>query len=243
VSRARLIKPGFFLNEELAEMPPLARLLFAGLWTIADREGRLKDRPKRIKAEVLPYDDCDVDAMLDSLAAAGFIIRYCVKDEPYLAVAHFLDHQTPHHKEVDSAIPAPTCDDAVLTSTLSQACANVEPTMPPVSISVPVPVPVPKTVSNNGAKNSAEAFDSFWKLYPKKVDKGHARKAFTAALKKSDLATILAGVTRYAESVRGTEPRYIAGPSPWLNGERWDDENVPFLPQPEADMFNGCEIA
>src|SRR5262245_4448792 len=61
MARARLLKPGFFTNEDLVELPPAARLLFAGLWTLADREGRLEDRPKRIKLAVLPYDDVDVD--------------------------------------------------------------------------------------------------------------------------------------------------------------------------------------
>ena len=50
MARARNIKPGFFANENLAECDPLARLLFAGLWCLADREGRLEDRPKRIAA-------------------------------------------------------------------------------------------------------------------------------------------------------------------------------------------------
>ena len=39
MSRSRNIKPGFFKNEHLAECQPLARLLFIGLWTLADREG------------------------------------------------------------------------------------------------------------------------------------------------------------------------------------------------------------
>ena len=39
-----------------------ARLLFVGLWTIADRNGRLEDRPKRIRAELFPYDEIDADA-------------------------------------------------------------------------------------------------------------------------------------------------------------------------------------
>ena len=51
MARARNIKPGFFLNEELGVLPPLVRILFAGLWCIADRDGRLEDRPKRIKME------------------------------------------------------------------------------------------------------------------------------------------------------------------------------------------------
>lgn len=57
MARSRNIKPAFFFNEQLAEVAPLGRLLFIGLWTIADREGRLEDRPRKIKAEVLAYDD------------------------------------------------------------------------------------------------------------------------------------------------------------------------------------------
>jgi hypothetical protein len=49
MARSRNIKPGFFTNDELAECHPLGRLLFAGLWTIADKEGRLDDRPKKLK--------------------------------------------------------------------------------------------------------------------------------------------------------------------------------------------------
>ncbi len=51
--RARGIKPAFFKNEELAELGTVAQLLFIGLWCLADREGRLEDRPKRIGAEVM----------------------------------------------------------------------------------------------------------------------------------------------------------------------------------------------
>ena len=78
MKRTRQINPGFFTNDELAEITPLGRLLFAGLWVIADREGRLEDRPKKIKAEILPYDDCDIDDLLNQLAKAGFIERYKV---------------------------------------------------------------------------------------------------------------------------------------------------------------------
>ena len=35
MARLRTIKPGFFMNEELASVPPLGRLLFEGLWCIA----------------------------------------------------------------------------------------------------------------------------------------------------------------------------------------------------------------
>lgn len=110
--RSRSLKPGFFKNEDLAALPPLIRVLFAGLWGCADREGRLEDRPKRIKAEVLPYDDCDCDTLLDELAAAPtsdgrpFIIRYEVEGRRLIWLPTFLDHQSPHKTERASDLPA-----------------------------------------------------------------------------------------------------------------------------------------
>ena len=71
--RSRNIKPGFFKNEILAECDPLTRILFLGLWCYADRRGICEYRPKRIKAEILPYDDVDVEQMLEQLKAMGFI--------------------------------------------------------------------------------------------------------------------------------------------------------------------------
>ena len=107
MARARNIKPSFFTNDELAEIDPLGRLLFIALWTMADREGRLEDRPRRIKAEALPYDDADADALLDDLQRHGFILRYEVGGAWYIQVLAFTKHQNPHIKEAASTIPAP----------------------------------------------------------------------------------------------------------------------------------------
>jgi len=107
MARSRNIKPGFFKNETLAECSPLARLLFAGLWCLADRAGRLEDRPKRIRAEILPYDDGSIEEMLDELHLAGFIVRYTVGEQRFIQVVNFSKHQNPHCKETQSTIPAP----------------------------------------------------------------------------------------------------------------------------------------
>lgn len=104
MARSRNIKPGFFRNELLAECSPLTRLLFAGLWCLADRAGRLEDRPKRIRAEVLPYDDGSVDEMLNELDQAGFILRYQVGGLRFIQVQNFAKHQNPHHREAESTI-------------------------------------------------------------------------------------------------------------------------------------------
>jgi len=105
--RSRNIKPGFFKNEALWDLPPLTRILFSGLWCLADREGRLEDRPKRIKVEVLPADDYDADAGLQALHGCGLIERYEADGVHYIQILKFLKHQTPHVKEAPSTIPAP----------------------------------------------------------------------------------------------------------------------------------------
>jgi hypothetical protein len=112
--RARNIKPGFFKNEELAAKDPLARILFQGLWCMADREGRLEDRPARIKAEILPYDACDAESLLASLALGEdpFILRYESEGRRFIQIVHFGRHQNPHLKEPKSTIPAPGRHDA-----------------------------------------------------------------------------------------------------------------------------------
>lgn len=105
MARARNIKPGLFENEELAELGPFDRLLFIGLWTLADREGRLEDRPKRIKMKLFPGDDYDVDEGLAALAEKGFVTRYEVEGYAVVEVANFLKHQKPHGTEKDSVLP------------------------------------------------------------------------------------------------------------------------------------------
>ena len=107
MARARNIKPGFYKNEDLAECSPWARLIFPGLWMLADREGRMEDRPKRIKGELLPYDSIDVDPLLEELARWGFILRYQVNGERFIQVLKFSEHQAPHVREAASIIPAP----------------------------------------------------------------------------------------------------------------------------------------
>ena len=108
MARARLLRPGFFLNEQLASLSYEARLLYAGLWTIADKEGRLLDNTHRIKAQVFPYDPAlNVENELGSLATAGFIKRYRKAGASYIAIPTFRKHQKPHVREAESTIPGP----------------------------------------------------------------------------------------------------------------------------------------
>lgn len=104
MARSRNIKPGLFKNELLGEADPMLSLLFIGLWCLADREGRLEDRHKRIKAEIFPYRTVDVDELLNWLENELFIHRYQVDNESFIQIAKFHIHQKPHHMETESVI-------------------------------------------------------------------------------------------------------------------------------------------
>lgn len=107
MARARNIKPGLYKNEDLAECSIWARYIFPGLWMLADREGRLEDRPKRIKGELLPFDSQDIDPLLNELQALGFLVRYRNSDGSFIQISKFLQHQYPHYSEKISTIKPP----------------------------------------------------------------------------------------------------------------------------------------
>jgi len=112
--RIRYLKPEFFSDEDLAELPFQTRLTFQGLWCYADKEGRLEDRPKYLKAMIFPYDKIDIEKELDLLSKGKksnplkpFIQRYEVEGRKYISIVSWTDHQSPHHTEKESVFPTP----------------------------------------------------------------------------------------------------------------------------------------
>lgn len=83
--------------------------------------------------------------------------------------------------------------------------------------------------------SSADAdFDEFWKLYPKKVGKQTAVKAYRRARKSVEADVLLGAVKRYATERAGQDPTYTKHPATWLNGGHWEDDPEPDL---SADGF------
>lgn len=132
-----MIKPAFFKHADLyaAEREsglPL-RIAFAGLWTVADREGRFKWKPD-LKPDVLPYDECDIMQVLAALERHGFLRSYVVAGKRYGLIPSFRDHQTFHKTERASTLPAPvingespvnyTPDTVTVTGTVAELDAD-----------------------------------------------------------------------------------------------------------------------
>lgn len=106
MARQRMIHPNLRKDDDLAAACSIpARYLWEGLWTIADRSGRLQDRPAWIKAELYPYDAVDIDALLRELIDHGCLSRYEVDGKRVLECRKFLAYQRPHPNEPSSVLP------------------------------------------------------------------------------------------------------------------------------------------
>ena len=151
--RARLLKPGFFTNPKLSELSPLTRLLFAGLWTLSDRMGRMRDESRWIKGSLFPYENANVEKMLADLARLGFITRYESEGERFLEVTNFLKHQSPHIKEAASTIPAPDKHSA------STGNSGTSPAVP-----IPIPIPIPIAVTPDPVSVLCSSFAKWGKV-------------------------------------------------------------------------------
>lgn len=217
MARIRQLKPEFFLDEDLATQPPLSRILFAGLWTLADREGRLEDRPSRIKVQVLPHDDCNIDQMLSGLHSARFITRYAAKGRKYIQIRTFLRHQHPHIKEPQSTIPAPGKNGARTVLALGKNSSSTSESG------------VRNLDIRNLEKDNA-LFEQFWKIYPRKANKPAALKAWRKAKldNQPELVNSIDSALR-EQIVSGVfaDLKFAPYPASWINGRRWEDEIVP----------------
>ena len=166
MARARNIKPGFFTDGALSKVSIPARYLFAALWCMADREGRLVECIEDVEVFAFPRDRVDVEALLCELAPR-FITRYEIEGARYIQVNHFGKHQNPHPHEKPSEIPPPDVEhahemsrqesDMPLHSTSSPADSLIPDSPIPDS---PIPDPgylILDTYGENGGTGDASA--------------------------------------------------------------------------------------
>lgn len=237
MARSRNIKPGLFQNDELAELEPIDRLFFIGLWTICDYKGCLEYRPKKIKAQILPYDNADVEEIAINLDKSGFVSIYSNADKKYLKVLNFSKHQNPHKNERDAGSTIPDID-----SEGSTGCENKGLQEKPDKIGtnpdcdgsdpadslllIPDSLNPIKTLDQSSIDH---LFDMFWKSGIRKLNKKKSQSLFSNLLKKESdpenfTMSLCEDVTRRLNSNQlGFAQMH---PTTYLNGERWNDEVI-----------------
>jgi hypothetical protein len=81
------------------------------------------------------------------------------------------------------------------------------------------------------------SFDDFYKLYPRKVAKGMACKAWQK-VSAADRPLLMRRLQKFIDvDWKGTEVRFVPYPATWLNARRWEDEirDVSQLPDGRHD--------
>lgn len=241
MARARNIKPSIMDNEELAELGALHRLLFIYLWMLADREGRLEDRPKRIAAQALPYDrSADVNAMLGELKEAGFLARYKLEGVAVIQVLAFAKHQTPHMRESASTLPAQVLSTTKAVHEHNQGSAETSPRpsdtgylIPDTGLSDSTPAGAGHAPVSSSKAEYPEDFEQVWTVYPQRpgASKADSFKAWKARIKDGVCATALIdGVRRYAAYCKAaeTEPQFVKQPATFFGpGEHFTNPWTP----------------
>lgn len=104
--RIRTIKPELFKDQKLQRRPRDERLLFIGIFSHADDDGRIEGDVALIRSVVFPCDaDVSIpklDKWLANLTEHGFIRRYEVDGEPYIDLPKWKLHQ-----RIDKPTPSP----------------------------------------------------------------------------------------------------------------------------------------
>ena len=101
-----------------------------------------------------------------------------------------------------------------------------------------------KSNTNEINNNVQTEFETLWKMYPRKIGKPKALKAYQRAVKKGvTFETVKAGLEAYCRHIEAnkTETAYIKQGSTWFNGECWNDEynTAPNKPAAAKIELNG----
>jgi hypothetical protein len=240
----RIIKESAFTSDRIAQLSDFEFRLWVGLITQADDAGRGDARPAILKGRVFALRERvalkDIDSALHALAAAGCVSLYTVGGKPYYAFPNWAKHlrvyntktRTPGPEEADAGDGehcSPLRQERHDCGDLPQAAADFRLNLNPN----PNPNPNPETM-RAGARGAE--FERFWSVYPKKVGKKDAERAFEKAIKgmrddghtasSSPTDRMIAAVERQKCSEQWLKEggRYIPNPATWLNQGRWEDE-------------------
>jgi hypothetical protein len=110
MGRIRTVKPELLIHEKLQDLEVCMKLpvivVFIGLLTQADREGRFRWKPRVLKLAILPFMSFDMETAMNGLHYAGFVLKYEIDGEVYGSIPTFSEHQFVNAHEKQSDLPA-----------------------------------------------------------------------------------------------------------------------------------------
>lgn len=238
-----MVHTDIWKSKQVARLSLQARLLFIGLITLGDDDGRLRGDPVLLRSEVFPRDEsvtvADVRGWLDEVITNELVVRYTIEDEDYLAHPNWTKYQVLRaDRKKDSSIPQPPDN---LLATVLQPTDNQVATTPPQSADTRL---LEGKVSKGKVRKdkiiAQNEFEQFWSEYPRKIAKQNAVKSWNKIAPTPELAAaILAAVQKQKLTPQWKKDggQFIPHPATWLNQGRWEDEVTADTGRRKVDKF------
>nr|DAL53607.1 MAG TPA_asm: replisome organizer [Bacteriophage sp.] len=90
MARKRMIDPGIWQSEDFSKLSTLAKLVFIGLFSLADDEGRGRSNPVYLKSTLFPYEEgirsADIDKTLSEISSNMSVIFYTCDGSSYYSL-------------------------------------------------------------------------------------------------------------------------------------------------------------
>ena len=215
-----MLDPGIWTSTSFLRLTARQRLLFIGLISNSDDEGKQSGDLRAIKARVFPSDTVSlakIECDLDEIGKTNqMILRYEVDSEPYIKLPKWLIYQKidrPSASQLPDPIDEPSTN---FRRTIDDGSSLIEDKLREKNR-----IESQKLVQN--------LFNEFWKFYPKKQGKKDALSAF-ASLDPDDelfkiILTNIEGLKRTKQWI-GDNGQFIPLPANYIRDERWRDEGV-----------------
>ena len=134
MARKRMIDPNIWQSEDFSKLSTLAKLIFIGLFSNADDEGRGRSKPVYIKSVIFPYDEvirvADIEKSLDEIAANMSTTFYNCNGNEYYSLYNW-DKWQRVDKPQPSNIPGFDDNCEVIRGTIAEQSPNNRRTVPP----------------------------------------------------------------------------------------------------------------
>lgn len=233
--RIRSTKPEFWTSKTISALPWDVRLVLKGLESYVDDNGVGKDDLALIASDVFPRDLvaspretlARLSEAISMLSGAGLVARYEHENEDLLYIDKWKQLQR-IDKPAKGRFPRPDG-----TFEYSEEVDRDTYRSPRDILASPPEKVAPGTGEqrNRGTGENTPSstdvdgdFAEWYDLYPRKVGKQAALKAYRRARKVADAAELLDGLNAQLPKLQTAEERFRPHPATWLNEGRWEDE-------------------
>lgn len=243
MARIRTIKPQFWRSPDIMALDYFQRLLFIGLFNLADDYGRGVYNPASIAADLFitefslnPHGVLtEVSNAFAEYSKRSMVAVYEVENRQYFQIVNWETHQKVNRK-TDSSIPPLTCKDKEVTR-LTESSLNPHGGLTPGIRNKEEGIRnkegnISSEASSDSSAQRPDArpseyppeFEDWWKTYPRRrnASKKDAAKQWREATKTIDPEELLRLTAVYADNPGVDDARYIPHPHKWLKDRRWE---------------------